>query len=165
MNWIWTGYLTPFKRFYSVSQIWKTSWSSFCSPWATQVKKMFVKIIFASSHIHTENPEGTQVILCSMNMGSDIYLTLYWDSNLQPASSQAHIDSFRPHWWTEGIGVHTSNRFFIFSTSRPHLRPLEISHIYKFQLLLLCGITTIVFRQCHNNFFVCFSFVSFHSFF
>ena len=36
----------------------------------------FFNTIFVSSHMYPENPEGTQVIVGSMNMGYDIYPTL-----------------------------------------------------------------------------------------
>ena len=36
----------------------------------------FFNTIFVSGHIHPENTEGTRVIVGSMNMGYDIYLTL-----------------------------------------------------------------------------------------
>ena len=34
--------------------------------------------IFVSSHMYQENPEGTRVVVGSMNMGYDIYSTLQW---------------------------------------------------------------------------------------
>ena len=36
----------------------------------------FINTIFVSSHMYPENPEGTRVIVGSMNMGYDIYPTL-----------------------------------------------------------------------------------------
>ena len=36
----------------------------------------FLNPIFVLSHMNPENPEGTQVIVGSMNMGYDIYPTL-----------------------------------------------------------------------------------------
>ena len=36
----------------------------------------FFNTIFVSSHMYPEKPEGTQVIIGSMNMGYDIYPTL-----------------------------------------------------------------------------------------
>ena len=62
---------------------WNQIWSSDLKLIATHryslrfvSKYLFFNTIFVSSHMCPENPEGTQVIVGSMNMGYDIYPTL-----------------------------------------------------------------------------------------
>ena len=54
----------------------------------------FLNTIFVSSRLYPENPEGTQVIVGSMNMGyiSDTAV----ESNSQPVLSQVGADPTRP---------------------------------------------------------------------
>ena len=62
--------------------------------WAAIVTKtikiiiiIFFNTIFVSSHMYPENPEGTQVIVGSMNMG-----------NISDTARNRTHDLFRPKW-------------------------------------------------------------------
>ena len=57
----------------------------------------FLKPFFVSSHMYPENPEGTRVILGSMNMW---YIRHCQESNSQPVLSQVRADSTRPQYRT-----------------------------------------------------------------
>ena len=55
---------------------------------------LFFYTIFVSSHMYPENPEGTQVIVGSMNMG---YISDTARNRMsQPVPSQAGADTTRP---------------------------------------------------------------------
>ena len=58
---------------------------------------MFFNAIFVSIHMCPENPEGTQVILGSINMGyvSD---TARNQTDIEPVPSQVRADPTRPQW-------------------------------------------------------------------
>ena len=47
--------------------------------------------------MYPENPEGTQVIVGSMNMG---YTSDTAESNSQPVPSKAGVDTTMPQWQT-----------------------------------------------------------------
>ena len=49
---------------------------------------LFLNTILVSSHIYPENPEGTQVIVGSMNMGYGLYIRHCQESNSQPVPSK-----------------------------------------------------------------------------
>ena len=61
--------------------------------------------------MYPENPEETQVILGSMNMGY-VYIRHRRESNSQPVPFQAGVDTTRPQWqivefwFLEIFGVH-----------------------------------------------------------
>ena len=72
----------------------------------------FLNTIFVSSHMYTGNPEETQVIIGSMNMGYDIaYIRHCQESNSQPVPSQVYVDSTRPQWRTIVQTVHMRCKF------------------------------------------------------
>ena len=67
----------------------------------TIFKKNF-KTIFVSSHMYPENPEGTRVIVGSLNMGYDIYPTLqgleHATCSVTKASIMRCIGASTLHW-------------------------------------------------------------------
>ena len=78
---------------------WCTTGHFRCDVWNIFMY-LFFKHSFLSSHMYPENPEGTRVIVGSMNMGYDMYdvsdTTRNWTHNHSVASVRR---SSRPQWW------------------------------------------------------------------
>ena len=61
---------------------------------------------FVKPYVYPENPEETQVIVGSMNMGLSDYIRHCQASNSQPVPSQAGADTTRPQWWDRQLHGH-----------------------------------------------------------
>ena len=90
---------TTFDIIKPASEILKPVFSDIIKPAQQPLIYFFFNTIFVSSHMHPENPEGTQVIVCSMNMGYR-YIRRCQELNSQPVPSQAGADPTRPEWQT-----------------------------------------------------------------
>ena len=71
---------------------------------------LFFKTIFLSSYLYPENSKGTLVIICSMNMGYEIFIWHCQDSNSQPVPFAICLISLTSHLLTLSI-------FFLFRIS------------------------------------------------
>ena len=67
--------------------------SSYLKHGLNMTNEFFLNTIFVSSHMYPENPEGTQVIVSSMNMG-----------NISDTARNRTHNLFRPKWGPTPLG-------------------------------------------------------------